>query len=740
MDLSSQDVGAGAGIDTALQGQSMSPVDSGNELEGEGDSTIIDPMSGQNKNGVSKPASNAKDPNRPKRKKARRACYACQRAHLTCGDERPCQRCVKRGLAEQCQDGVRKKAKYLHDAPSEALLPGAATQYNQHDQLKRSSTTSTLLDTNGRLQSFSAGQPLSQPYTPLFNNNVGQMPPPTMHERTTSFGQQSMAASTFGLSQPLQSPTSMRQAHGSVSLPTSGWGDALFGAEDPSLFNFDLASMNFGNHYGALEFGMLGNMAKGAGDAHDNDVQTQRGSINFGVPYGSISEQPPLSYDGMMDWSNGANLNYQLSTRKEPNAFAIESTAHLTSPENHQTPDTMQNDSPLMNLQLSLQNTRQNLNNMQLPQTTFLTQPTSLPQHQDSYVRNSTSSIAHTIPPQPQFPPQVASTSTPQLKAKSQLPNPPNSKRPRDPSSIYTSITQPYPYTSGFHSLIDYLKRRFNSRPDLTLRIAKSLASIRPSFIATTKTLNRDDLVFMEKCFQRTLFEYEGFIEGVGTPTIVARRTGEIVGVGKEFQILTGWRKAVLLGRESNLNVNRGRARGEKMPANVGGRSGVATGTGTNTPALRRVDDETADREPRQQPVFLAELLDDDSVVQFYEDFARLAFGDSRGSVMGKGRLLKYRTKEDEIKAELKREVEKQQQAQNDESISPIQQKSSPNLTQGLQRTDSFAAARPGDAKKGISGQKGMQKLGMTDGKVDCAYCWMVKRDVFDIPMLIVMN
>lgn len=34
-----------------------------------------------------KPASksNAKDPSRPRRKKARRACFACQRAHLTCG-------------------------------------------------------------------------------------------------------------------------------------------------------------------------------------------------------------------------------------------------------------------------------------------------------------------------------------------------------------------------------------------------------------------------------------------------------------------------------------------------------------------------------------------------------------------------------------------------------------------------------------------------------------------------------
>jgi len=38
------------------------------------------------KTGGQKSASNAKDPLRPRRKKARRACFACQRAHLTCGE------------------------------------------------------------------------------------------------------------------------------------------------------------------------------------------------------------------------------------------------------------------------------------------------------------------------------------------------------------------------------------------------------------------------------------------------------------------------------------------------------------------------------------------------------------------------------------------------------------------------------------------------------------------------------
>jgi len=33
-----------------------------------------------------------------------------------------------------------------------------------------------------------------------------------------------------------------------------------------------------------------------------------------------------------------------------------------------------------------------------------------------------------------------------------------------------------------------------------------------------------------------------------------------------------------------------------------------------------------------------------------------------------------------------------------------------------------------------------MTKLGDKEGKIDCVYCWMVRRDVFDIPMMIVLN
>ncbi|KAL4780177.1 hypothetical protein BJX76DRAFT_55325 [Aspergillus varians] len=56
--------------------------------------------------------SKAFEKSRPRRK-ARRSCSNCQRAHKTCGNERPCMQCVKRGIGLACVDGNRKPPKYL---------------------------------------------------------------------------------------------------------------------------------------------------------------------------------------------------------------------------------------------------------------------------------------------------------------------------------------------------------------------------------------------------------------------------------------------------------------------------------------------------------------------------------------------------------------------------------------------------------------------------------------------------
>ncbi|THH15134.1 hypothetical protein EW146_g5291 [Bondarzewia mesenterica] len=71
----------------------------------------------------------------------------------------------------------------------------------------------------------------------------------------------------------------------------------------------------------------------------------------------------------------------------------------------------------------------------------------------------------------------------------------------------------------------------------------------RPSLIALQMPLTEEDEVFVEKCFQRSIIELDKLISYSGTPTVVWRRTGEICLVGPEFCMLTEWTKEELLGK-----------------------------------------------------------------------------------------------------------------------------------------------------------------------------------------------
>ena len=159
-------------VDNASESSSHPQDGQGNAaVKQEDHPTEIESLSGQSDADDTMVSSKSKDPSKPKRKKARRACAACQRAHLTCGmfywvrhnpalrglffliflgDERPCQRCVKRNLAPQCHDGARKKAKYLRDTPNEILevghrRPHGQSKHSQSPDQKKETRLSSLL-------------------------------------------------------------------------------------------------------------------------------------------------------------------------------------------------------------------------------------------------------------------------------------------------------------------------------------------------------------------------------------------------------------------------------------------------------------------------------------------------------------------------------------------------------------------------------------------------------------------
>lgn len=566
---------------------------------------------------------------------------------------------------------MRKKAKYLHDAPVEALRPVLGPNFHSNSASVRPTHaqrhTSHSSETSPNVATFFP-QPSPSPF-PVYAS--AQASVVGMPDAIPFGNQQSPVSSNF------QGPNNAQLGGLAVPHMSADGPDfaAFFDPNNPALFNFNMDGLSFGSQYGAMEWGILGHMSSGAAEtppARDPSMSQQgAGNASFGPagPFGNgVGPFDTKVYEnnlmgdllGLDQHQNGlysqGNLQHGL-----PHAYAI-----AAGPQSLQSPSTTETNSP---------------------------QPTT--HGYDASPTTAGFAIASGPPgnKQPAAPPQRnrKSGNPGKLGPHAML-----GKRQRDPSYIYDTVKDPFPYVKSFHKLTEVVKARLSSAK--TLRIAKSLASIRPSMISCTRTLNRQDLVFMEKSFQRALFEYEEFTHQCSSPTLICRRTGEVAGVNKEFSAVTGWPKQVLLGKEPNLNVNTGAA-------------------SLTTPGMRNVNTEAGRRalgDGELRPVFLAELLDEDSVIEFYEDFSHLAFNDSRGTVTRTGRLLKYRTQE---------------------SLNASQPG---NPSQESPPKDSKRSILSSRVAK-IDGEHGISRL-EKDGKLDCTYTWTIKRDTFDIPMMIVMN
>jgi len=587
---------------------------------------------------------------------------------------------------DTCQDGVRKKAKYLHDAPPEALRPVLGPNYNpnapssRHNGHRHPSVSASDASTVG---TFFTQSNASQ--FPVFSST--QSLPATMAEAMPFGNQQSPVSPTFQTSSTPISGIGMPPV---TSPMGTTFGGMPFDPSDPNIFNFNLEGLNFGSQYGALEFGMLGHMSSGAAETppqdsishegmpqHAGDVNYPPGVFGNGVtPFDKPLDSRLMSEIlGLEAQSNGMYAHGNLS-HGLPHAYAI-----AAGPQSLQSPST-ENNSP---------------------------QPTPFAFDERSPTMSTYQNPTGHAPSQKR--PSKRSDTLAKLGHQSL------GKRQRDPSYVYNTVKKSFDYVGSFHKLFEVLKGY--SQPN-TARIAKALASIRPSLLASTKNLTPEDLVFMEIYFQRSLIEYEVFMEQCSSPAFVCRRTGEIAGANKEFTALTGWTKDVLLGKEPNRNTN------------FGGNPNSKRGDST-TPRLRSMNAESAATTTASdgpQPVFLAELMDHDSVVEFYEDYSQLAFNDSRGKMTRKCRLLKYRT-------DKPAPAEENNGNGNNNNSSSGGSSNNSTSEQSPQKDPRNSYLSNRVAK--IDGEHGISKL-ERDGKLECSYTWTIKRDMFDMPMLFVIN
>jgi hypothetical protein len=224
------------------------------------------------------------------------------------------------------------------------------------------------------------------------------------------------------------------------------------------------------------------------------------------------------------------------------------------------------------------------------------------------------------------------------------------------------------------------------------------LRQYRPVLLSVREEMTTDDLVHSEMGLQRNLMTLEEQYAALGTPFLICRRSGEIVSCNNEFTILTGWRKEVLLGHEPNLNVNLGDSR-------EADESGLSTQANT-TPNLAGQD-----AEPGIPAVNFVQLVDAKTALEYLQNFADLCWQDPHGNAKQRANMLRYQTKSD---------------------FDRIQElKASADHKPDLIKMEGGAVHQ---------GEQAMQRLGAKNGMVDCMIWWHMKRDHFEMPVLVCMS
>ena len=101
-----------------------------------------------------------------------------------------------------------------------------------------------------------------------------------------------------------------------------------------------------------------------------------------------------------------------------------------------------------------------------------------------------------------------------------------------------TGLLRPFNHVHGYARLNEWMEK--NVSPASRRRILRPLSVFKPVFIALSKSLTNYDLICVEEAFERLLLDYDRVFSIQGIPACLWRRTGEIYKGNKEFSELVG--------------------------------------------------------------------------------------------------------------------------------------------------------------------------------------------------------
>ncbi|ABN67713.2 zinc finger transcription factor [Scheffersomyces stipitis CBS 6054] len=408
------------------------------------------------------------------RKPASRACVFCHEKHLQCSNERPCKNCVKRGLAHECRDVIRKRAKYLN--------------------------------TNSRRGSE------AQAHADYPHNPIDGFMSPTIKPEIPSPASNMVVSPQFVgnalLQQEVQHPQQFHpqqqqklSLHNSMLNTTNDVLNRLLEEQNFKDTDSDNMSANSVN-------ASRPNTAIGTGTFSSNYLNEEYLMLGDIILHSKPTSPSP---------SNTSVSEYNTNT-VSPNFSSQINYDDLNQPR-RKVLQRLKDSRPFISLG-------------------FSNESSQLPNLNSSNIAQSSS-----IPTE-----YVSPLVTHHLYQSVQ--------------DIYTNNIMNFDYPQSYHSLTHFLKKRFSgnnlpaeqkqAKRQSLLVILKLIASYRPTFISAHKSLLKPyDLQFLEMTFQRCLIDYEKLSQLNSSPTIIWRRTGEIVSITDDLLSLLGYNLADLLSHRT---------------------------------------------------------------------------------------------------------------------------------------------------------------------------------------------
>ncbi|WFD34778.1 Transcription factor [Malassezia cuniculi] len=447
------------------------------------------------------------------RRKVNMACIYCRRSHMTCDENRPCRRCVKRDIGHLCRDEAaspassasRTRTQRPQQQPRYSDITAIRPQATLHmaprpDLLPDLGNQSLVLDPT-HTHIHHAAHAHTRHHTHTFNpsDTIASLAMPTLTngESPTPFGMSSSFASTSSQELALLPPS-----HANPDVP--------------------LAQQQLATRH---DMNLTTAVAPGA-TQRPGQTDTSDGSLFHGTPLGGAG------------WLGlGGSAHQSVATGDSGGGGEFNTLSEFLESLDEGSWYLQKNAA-----QDAAQDAAQNSNEpLSFPYEHGLGRPARDPLAGDPTVSLVSPRERQEESQNTSYPSSLGGTKTERflLTAADQTDGSRDERLRKVIQAKYEAgLLRPYNHVNGYARLNRWMEQNVSATS--RRRILKPLSVFRPVFYNVAKNLTHFDLIYIEEAFERLLLDYDRVFSIQGVPACLWRRTGEIYKGNKEFAELAG--------------------------------------------------------------------------------------------------------------------------------------------------------------------------------------------------------